>query len=212
MIRTLLTDSDTDDPSSLSDRTFVATILADAILIAGYLLSALRPEHRVWPIGNSSWWSWRRWFNWTALSVVYAGFLLLSYFDRDTFIFTKPRSSIIGGILSALGLGVSIRALLGLGVEESSGKKGELRTGGFYRYTRNPQSVGVVAAIAGGILLADSRRMLVHGLLTIVVYVLFPFAEEPWLREQYGDAYEEYCRSVPRFIGWTTVRRLIHDR
>lgn len=209
MIRTLLSVGDTDDLSSLSDQTFVATVLADAILIAGYILSALRPEHRVWPIGNSSWWSWRRWFNWTALSVVYAGFPLLSYFDRDTFVFTKLRSTIVGGVLSALGFSVSIQALLGLGWQESSGKEGELRTGGFYRYTRNPQSVGVIVAIAGGILLTNSRRVLVHGLLTIAVYVLFPFAEEPWLRKQYGDRYREYCERTPRFVNRDSLKTLL---
>ena len=122
MIRTLLgvgNSDDTDDTSSQSDRIFVATVLADAVLIIGYVLSALRPEHRVWSIGNRSRWSWQRWFNWTALSVVYAGFPLVGYFDQNTFVFTESRSTIIGGILSALGLSVSVQALLGLGLKES---------------------------------------------------------------------------------------------
>ena len=91
MIRTLLgvgNSDDTDDTSSQSDRIFVATVLADAVLIIGYVLSALRPEHRVWSIGNRSRWSWQRWFNWTALSVVYTGFPLVGYFDQNTFVFT----------------------------------------------------------------------------------------------------------------------------
>ena len=70
--------------------------------------------------------------------------------------------------------------------EGSSGEEGKLRISGFYRYTRNPQTLRVIVAVAGGILMANSRRMLVHRLLTVAVYVLFPFAEEPWLGEQHG--------------------------
>ena len=117
-------------------------MLADAVLIIGYVLSALRPEHRVWPIGNRSQWSWQRWFSWTALSVVYAGFPLVDYFDQNTFVFTESRSTIIGGILSALGLSVSVQALLGLGLKESSREEGKLRISGFYRYTRNHKLSG----------------------------------------------------------------------
>ena len=130
-------------------------------------------------------------------------------FHRDTFVFTSIGSTIIGGFLSMLRLSVSVQALLGLGWEESTGKEGELRTGGFYRYTRNPQSVGVIVAIVGGILLTNSRRVLAHGLLTIAVYILFPFVEEPWLREQYGYRYREYCERTPRFINRDSLKKLL---
>lgn len=184
--------------SSLSDRIFRGTILADVCLIIGYVFSALSPEYRLWPIGDSS---RRWWFNWSALSVLFTGFPALTYYDRDTFVFTDRRSTVLGGILSTVGLIFSLTALFELGWTESSGREGNLRTGGLYRYTRNPQSVGVIPAIVGGILLSNSRRLLVHGLLTIVIYALFPFAEEPWLEEQYGEAYERYCERTPRFVG-----------
>ena len=38
-----------------------------------------------------------------------------------------------------------------------------------------------------------------HALL-ILVFVIAPMAEEPWLEEQYGEAYREYRRGVPRFL------------
>ncbi len=38
--------------------------------------------------------------------------------------------------------------------------------------------------------------------LIILVYVLFPFAEEPWLLENYGDDYALYKTMTPRFIGF----------
>ena len=40
-------------------------------------------------------------------------------FRSEYFVFTESRSTIIGGILSALGLSVSVQALLGLGLKES---------------------------------------------------------------------------------------------
>jgi protein-S-isoprenylcysteine O-methyltransferase Ste14 len=31
-----------------------------------------------------------------------------------------------------------------------------------------------------------------------------PLAEEPWLRDQFGEHYERYCDRVPRFVGRQT--------
>ncbi len=41
-------------------------------------------------------------------------------------------------------------------------------------------------------------------------WLVMPFAEEPWLREQYGEAYEQYAARVPRFVGRGTIRALRH--
>lgn len=38
-----------------SDRAFLTTLLADIVLIIGYVISALAPDYRVWPIGDSKW-------------------------------------------------------------------------------------------------------------------------------------------------------------
>jgi protein-S-isoprenylcysteine O-methyltransferase Ste14 len=107
-------------------------------------------------------------------------------------------------------MGFSLSALLELGWMESSGREGELRTNGIYRYTRNPQSVGFIPFVIGTILVTNSRKLLVHGILTILIYTLFPFAEEPWLREQYGQRYEEYCEQTPRFVDRSTVKMLLN--
>ena len=37
-------------------------------------------------------------------------------------------------------------------------------------------------------------------LLLALVFVVAPLTEEPWLEEQYGDAYREYRKRVPRFL------------
>ena len=67
---------------------------------------------------------------------------LSGLFRSEYFVFTESRSTIIGGILSALGLSVSVQALLGLGLKESSREEGKLRISGFYRYTRNHKLSG----------------------------------------------------------------------
>ncbi len=59
--------------------------------------------------------------------------------------------------------------------------------------------------------MANSRKLAVHGFLTSLVYILFPFAEEPWLREHYGNEYEEYCEQAPRFISMESVKRLLRE-
>lgn len=50
---------------------------------------------------------------------------------------------------------------------------------------------------------------LVVGTLPVFVWIaLLPVAEEPWLEEQFGDAYEVYRREVPRFVGLRTITNL----
>lgn len=190
---------------SLSHRVFRSTLIADAVLIIGYILSAVRPDHRIWPIGDSS---WRWWLNWSALTAVFTGFPVLAYLDWDSFVFTGRWSKLTGGSIGMLGIGFALSALFELGWMESSGKEGELQTDGIYQYTRNPQSVGFITFVVGAIIATNSRKLAGHGILTIIVYVLFPFAEEPWLREQYGEEYEAYCDQTPRFVGRELLQKL----
>ena len=50
-------------------------------------------------------------------------------------------------------------------------------------------------------MLTYSALALVAGLVLIVTFFVLPLSEEPWLVQQYGKAFEEYCKRVPRFIG-----------
>jgi protein-S-isoprenylcysteine O-methyltransferase Ste14 len=76
-----------------------------------------------------------------------------------------------------------------------------LVTAGFYRYTRNPMYVGVLAAILGFALWLGSRGVLVYGAFMALVFqsrvLLF---EEPTLRRVFGAEYEAYCARVPRWL------------
>jgi protein-S-isoprenylcysteine O-methyltransferase Ste14 len=55
--------------------------------------------------------------------------------------------------------------------------------------------------LMGWATLTSSRLTLAGSLVGVVLLVLVPFAEEPWLKARYGAAYEEYRRAVPRFLG-----------
>lgn len=191
-----------------SDRFFPTALVADVALIIGYIASALLPDRRLWPIGDSTW----RWgFNWSALTLVFTGFPVLAYRDWNSFRVSSTPIRIAGAIISTLGMAFSLSALFELGWMESSGREGELRTDGIYKYTRNPQSIGFITFIVGAILAVNSRKLAAHGLLTAVVYILFPFAEEPWLREHYGEEYEEYCNQTPRFINRESVTKFLRE-
>ena len=191
-----------------SDRALSIILVADIVLIIGYIISAFVPDRRLWPINDST---WRWWFNWSGLSVVFTGFPLLAYRDWDSFSFTSTPIKIGGALISVLSMAFSLSALFTLGWKESSGREGELRTDGIYEYTRNPQSVGFITFITGTILTVNSRKLAIHGFLAALVYILFPFAEEPWLREHYGEEYEEYCEQTPRFMSWKSATALLRE-
>ena len=77
----------------------------------------------------------------------------------------------------------------------------ELVARGPYRWSRNPMYLGVASVLLGEALWFGSRALL--GLALVVVTGFHAFVtlyEEPSLRRRFGDAYESYCRAVPRWL------------
>lgn len=170
--------------------------------MAGFVSSVVGLAN-YWPPGERDWRFYAHWGISQSLNVVV---FALAVLDWNSLGLPRLPSLVAGAVLFVGGFAVAIAAGYDLGVEETKGLEGELRTGGWYRYSRNPQYVGYIAATIGFALLANS-------LLTAIVCVVFlgwwltlPFAEEPWLRDQYGDEYERYAERVPRFVGVQTVR------
>ena len=86
-----------------------------------------------------------------------------------------------------------------VGRTELSGA-GEIARSGIYARIRHPRYVGSFLAILGACLLAGTRNMwLTAGVWCILTLIAISF-EERELRARFGAAYEEYCRSVPRFL------------
>ena len=77
----------------------------------------------------------------------------------------------------------------------------ELVATGFYRYVRNPMYVGVLAIIIGHFLWFGYWYLLIYaGVVFAAFHTFVTYYEEPSLKRQFGAAYEDYVRKVPRWI------------
>lgn len=179
---------------------FVFVLLSEALLLAALVVSIVRPERRFWPPPDARR-SWRWWAVWIATVVAIGGAIVLGILDWNTFVFDHRARYLVGGAAIALGLGLADWGVRTLGSRTSSGRGGEFRVAGPYRWTRNPQYMGDMLAMIGFAIVANSLEVWIAGLVGCVCLVLTPFAEEAWLAERYGEPYEAYRRRVPRFFG-----------
>ena len=171
-----------------------------AISIGSMLLSITRPDLRTWPppsttplprpllaiVGR-------------CLPIGLLGLLLLGVLDWNS-LARESWGRFVGGLLFAVGGFWALWGYRTLGVHLSQGNEGDLIDTGAYRHCRNPQYIGAIAVFVGYALLCNSTLALVASGLAAVTFILAPFAEEPWLREGLGAAYETYCARVPRFL------------
>jgi protein-S-isoprenylcysteine O-methyltransferase Ste14 len=72
---------------------------------------------------------------------------------------------------------------------------------GLYRYVRNPMYLSVTAILLGEVMLTRSGALALYWLIWFVVVNAFVIGyEEPTLRVQFGESYDEYVRTVGRWI------------
>jgi protein-S-isoprenylcysteine O-methyltransferase Ste14 len=72
---------------------------------------------------------------------------------------------------------------------------------GLNRIVRNPMYVGVLTILLGQAALFRSRELLIYAACLALGFHLFVILyEEPALRRQFGQAYDEYRRAVPRWL------------
>lgn len=112
---------------------------------------------------------------------------------------------VAGAALTVAGTAVAVAGVSRFGsVSQVSGvEPGRLATGGVYRHTRNPQYLGLVAALAGIGLAARSGLAGAVAAATWVVFNRWIPAEEHHLVRVFGDDYRAYAARTRR---WLTLR------
>jgi protein-S-isoprenylcysteine O-methyltransferase Ste14 len=69
-----------------------------------------------------------------------------------------------------------------------------------YRWSRNPQWVGLVMVLTGAALMAGVLLYLAILLVVVLIYHLQILAEEQLCLEHYADGYQDYMEKVPRYF------------
>ena len=123
--------------------------------------------------------------------------------------FLRPESSArtwLGVLTMLLGSAIYFRCALefavsGLGTPAPIAPTKFLVATALYRYVRNPMYVGVFGVLLGEAATFHSMRLLGYAaFLSIAVQLFVVYYEEPTLRRRFGDSYELYRGSVPRWI------------
>lgn len=133
---------------------------------------------------------------------------LLTGWEVDSALWMPLR--IAGGVILAISVGVLLHAFArfvvdGIGTPAPVAPTERLVIGGLYRYVRNPMYLAVVGAIAGQALLLGQFKLLLYaGVMQLVFVAFVHWYEEPTLRKQFGNDYDDYRQAVP---GWIPRRR-----
>lgn len=177
---------------------FIITVFSEILLLISLIITLVKPKYRIWPPPRKN--SWQFWFTWILMIISTFGVILLGIIDWDSFLLSHWLRYPIGLLLITFGSFIGLWAIKTLSIHSTLGLKGNFITNGPYKYTRNPQYLGDIVIIIGIILLSNSFLALITGILGILWFLIAPFTEEPLLKEQFKEDYNEYCKKVPRFI------------
>jgi len=180
----------------------VATVVAIALVVLAILLIATVTfqNFRLWPTpGKKSWQSYTFWplFRTSMGGLPVAAALLADLSGPLWWL-----QLVIGIPLIVVGFGVTLYGYFDLGIENTYGADESLVTDGLYHYSRNPQYVASIIGYLGIAVAAGSWVIWALAALAVLVYSLMPLAEEPWLRKRFGQSYDDYMQTTPRFLSW----------
>lgn len=175
----------------------VAFVLLD-LLIATLAIRRLR----IWPTPGPGTWQYYLWWvlfrslNLLCFAVAIAGF------GGPQALGLPASARLIAFAALVASVAVFLYAFFVLGRDNSYGASDGLVTSGIYQWSRNPQNAMLIVVYAALAIAADRLPVYVLCGAMMLVYFLMVLAEEPWLRDIYGDAYSRYCLDVPRFFNW----------
>lgn len=105
------------------------------------------------------------------------------------------------GLAGTFGCQLAMRASWRIGIDHAS--RTELVTDGPFRYSRNPIYAFVILSAAALFLALPCVWSLAAVVLVGIGFALHVrWAEEPFLRERYGEQYTRWAAQVGRFLPW----------
>ncbi|HET8579944.1 MAG TPA: isoprenylcysteine carboxylmethyltransferase family protein [Nitrospiraceae bacterium] len=138
----------------------------------------------------------------TGLGAVYIPFILLPrgpQVETGIFAYLAFPLWLVGGVTILWCFWVF--AFKGHGTPAPIDPPRELVTTGFYRYVRNPICVGALIILIGHFLWFKTIWLPAYAVVVFLAFHLFvTLYEEPTLKKKFGIAYEDYRRTVPRWI------------
>jgi protein-S-isoprenylcysteine O-methyltransferase Ste14 len=165
---------------------------------------------RLWPTpGVGTWQSYVFWPLFRGLNVLC---FAMALFDQ------APGAGIpfwlrtMAAVVLAASVATFLYSFFKLGRDNSYGAQNGLVTAGIYQWTRNPQNAMLIVVYGALAIAANSDRTSVLCAAMMAVYGLMVLAEEPWLKDIYGDAYQTYCDHVPRFFNWSKAFARLKNR
>jgi protein-S-isoprenylcysteine O-methyltransferase Ste14 len=178
---------------------FFIIISAELITTIALVVSMLSPQNRIWPPNRQN--SWGQYFMLILFNVTAIGIVVLGIVEWDSYVIPLSMR-MVGSIIWMAGNVFAIWAVITLGLVSTSGNEGKLVRKGPYRMSRNPQYVGFITGLVGWGVMANSSLLLIAVLVAVIPLVIVPLAEEPWMQMKYGEEYEDYMLTVPRFLSW----------
>ena len=124
----------------------------------------------------------------------------LPVFEAGKLTNSKTLLIVLGSVLIVIGAVMWIMAVIVSKVDDNI-KKNHLVTTGIYAGVRNPIYSACMFACTGFILMIGNAFFFVLPFVYwLFMTVLMKHTEEKWLRELYGQEYEDYCKRVNRCI------------
>ncbi len=183
---------------SIEQLALVSGLGASFLLLSMVLWSIAQPKKRLWPPLHPS--RPKRVLVWLLTVMIFASAFVLGIEGWGQFGWTTSVRWGIGMPLVVLGNLVVWRGVVRLGYEVTSGGIGGLVTDGLYRQSRNPQYVADMGILLGWQVWCASYLSLPVVASGILLLIVTPIAEEPWLRATYAKAYDQYCQRTRRYF------------
>lgn len=144
---------------------------------------------------------------WTLLPFIVAGYVPWTFFGlSDARVDVSNPVHWLGLVLMASGATLLLTciwefAASGHGTLGPPDPPKALVVRGLYRYVRNPMYLSVATLLIGEDLLVQKLPLLLYFVIWFAFVNFFVLAyEEPALRAKFGDSYEQYTRSVGRWL------------